>query len=208
MDERDKQRIVSRYDQRMAEHPDDDTRALAVGADGRHAMALQCLVDVGIASGTSVLDVGCGLGALHEHLLAGAVACSYTGYDINPHLIERARLRHPDTTFEVRDILQEEFPQFDFVVSSSSFNLKLEHEDNYEFIERMLRTMYGHSQRAVAVDLMTSYVDFKVPDAFYYEPERVFSIAKSITKRVTLRHDLPLFQFCVYLYPDFQGWTR
>jgi ubiquinone/menaquinone biosynthesis C-methylase UbiE len=207
MDERDKQRIIARYDRRLAEHPDDDARALAVGAEGRHAMALQCLVDVGIGSGTSVLDVGCGLGALQEHLQAQSIACTYTGYDINPQLIELARARHPDAAFEVRDVLREEFPQFDFVVSSSSFNLRLEHEDNYGFIERMLRTMYAHARHAVAVDLMTSYVDFKHPDAFYYEPERVFSIAKKITKRVTLRHDLPLFQFCLYLFPDFEGWA-
>jgi ubiquinone/menaquinone biosynthesis C-methylase UbiE len=208
MDERDKQRIIARYDQRLAQFPDDDARTLAVGADGRHAMALQCLVDVGIESGSTVLDVGCGLGALYQHLLANSIDCTYTGYDINGQLIERARQRYPNTAFEVRDILEEDFPEVDFVVSSSSFNLKLEHEDNYAFIDRMLRTMHRHARRAVAVDLMTSYVDFKRPDAFYYEPERVFSIAKAITKRVTLRHDLPLFQFCVYLYPDFEGWAR
>jgi SAM-dependent methyltransferase len=208
MDDRDRLRIIDRYNERLAQHPTDDARALAVGADGRHAMALQCLVDVGIVSDSEVLDVGCGLGALHEHLVARGLPCRYTGYDINPQLIEMACQRHPDLTFEVRDILREDFPEFDFVVSSSSFNLKLEHEDNYEFIERMLKTMYGHARRAVAVDLMTSYVDFKNPDAFYYEPERVFSIAKSITKRVALRHDLPLFQFCIYLFPDFEGWGR
>jgi len=208
MDNRDKQRIIARYDQRLAQHPDDDARALAVGADGRHAMALQCLVDVGIASGTTVLDVGCGLGALHEHILTNDIVCAYTGYDINPQLIEAAQRRHPNAAFEVRDVLEEDFPEFDFIVSSSSFNLKLEHEDNYAFIERMLRTMHRHSRRAVAVDLMTSYVDFKRPDVFYYEPERVLAIAKGITKRVTLRHDLPVFQFCVYLYPDFEGWAR
>jgi SAM-dependent methyltransferase len=208
MDDRDRKRIVDRYSERLAKHPTDDARALAVGADGRHAMALQCLVDVGIESNTEVLDVGCGLGALHEHLLAAGLDCRYTGYDINPQLIEMARHRHPALTFEVRDILQEEFPQFDFIVSSSSFNLKLEHGDNYSLVERLLKTMYGHARRAVAVDLMTSYVDFKNPDVFYYEPERVLSIAKGITKRVALRHDLPLFQFCIYMYPDFEGWAR
>jgi len=206
LNELDKQRIVARYDARLAAHPDDDARALAVGADGRHAMALQCLVEVGIKAPCSVLDVGCGLGGLFDHLKNKGIGCEYTGYDINPRLIERASARHPDATFQVRDILQEDFPKFDFIVSSSSFNLALEHEDNYSFIARMLRTMYEHSTEGVAVDLMTSYVDFQGPEAFYYEPERVFALAKSITKRVTLRHDLPLFQFCLYLYPDFQGW--
>jgi SAM-dependent methyltransferase len=208
VNELDKQRIVARYDERLSEHPDDDTRALAVGADGRHAIALECLVEVGIKSGDSVLDVGCGLGGLYSHMLERGMRCRYTGYDINARLIERARNRHPDAAFDVRDILEEEFPQFDYIVSSSSFNLALEHEDNYSFIERMLRTMHAHAAHGVAVDLMTSYVDFQRPEAFYYEPEKILSIAKSITKRVTLRHDLPLFQFCVYMYPDFEGWAR
>jgi SAM-dependent methyltransferase len=208
VNELDKQRIVARYDERLAAHPDDDVQALAVGADGRHAMALQCLVDVGIASGCSVLDVGCGLGGLYVHLTQTGLDCAYTGYDINAQLVERACERHPAATFEVRDILEEDFPKFDFIVSSSSFNLALEHEDNYSFIARMLETMHAHATQGVAVDLMTSYVDFRRPEAFYYEPERVFSLAKKITKRVTLRHDLPLFQFCVYLYPDFEGWRR
>ena len=207
MNEIDKERIVARYNARLDAHPDDDMRALAVGADGRHALALQCLLDVGIGSGDSVLDVGCGLGGLYAHLAARGVDVRYTGYDINPRLIERARARYSNVAFEVRDVLEDDFPQFDFIVSSSSFNLKLDHEDNYAFIERMLRVMHAHATEAVAVDLLTSYVDFRKPEAFYYDPERVFSIAKAITKRVTLRHDLPLFQFCVYLYPDFKGWA-
>jgi len=208
VNELDKQRIVERYNARLADNPDDDTRALAVGAEGRHAMALQCLVDVGVSTGDSVLDVGCGMGGLYAHLLGQGIHCRYTGYDINARLVERALARHPEAEFAVRDILEEDFPRFDYVVSSSSFNLVLEHEDNYSFIDRMLRTMHGHAAKGVAVDLMTSYVDFRKPEAFYYEPERVFAMAKAITKRVTLRHDLPLFQFCVYLYPDFAGWGR
>jgi SAM-dependent methyltransferase len=207
VNELDKQRIVERYDERLSSHPDDETRALAVGAGGRHATALQCLVEVGLTSGCSVLDVGSGLGGLYRHLLGQGIQTQYTGFDINPRLVEAARNLHPDATFELRDILEEDFSRFDYIVSSSSFNLALEHEDNYSFMEKMLRVMYEHAERGVAVDLMTSYVDFRRPEAFYYEPERMFSIAKKITKRVTLRHDLPLFQFCLYLYPDFKSWA-
>jgi len=54
--------------------------------------------------------------------------------------------------------------------------------------------------------MLSSYVDFEQPDVCHYEPERVFSLSKQLTKRVSLRHDYPLYEFCVYLYPDFQGW--
>jgi hypothetical protein len=69
--------------------------------------------------------------------------------------------------------------------------------------------MYSMANQGVAVDMLTRWVDFRGNDqeAFYYDPADVLSIGKTITKRVALRHDYPLFEFCVYLYPDFVGWS-
>lgn len=66
---------------------------------------------------------------------------------------------------------------------------------------------YAHALAGVAVDFPSSYADFSLPEAFHYSPERVFTVAKGFTKWVRLRHDYPLFEFCVYLYPDFEGWA-
>jgi hypothetical protein len=131
---------------------------------------------------------------------------SEVGFDINPQLVEIARKKYPRAKFVVRDIQIESFSTFDFVVSSSAFNLRLNVQDNYEFIEEILRTCFFHSTHGVAFDFLSSYVDHESPHAFHYDPERVFSIAKKITKRVCLRHDYPLYEFCMYLYPDFAGW--
>ncbi|HYY93714.1 MAG TPA: class I SAM-dependent methyltransferase [Pyrinomonadaceae bacterium] len=203
----DKKRIIERYDQRFAEYAD-DIRTLASGTEERRQLRFDVLAAVGVASGASVLDLGCGFGDFYAYLQRRGLDCDYAGYDINPTLIEVARRKFPGGRFEVRDVQAEEFPQFDFIVSSSAFNLRLTSQDNYAFIEEILRICYGHARRAVAVDLLTSYVDFESPEAFHYRPERVFSIAKGITKRVCLRHDYPLYEFCVYLYPDFQGWRN
>ncbi len=133
----------------------------------------------------------------------------YTGLDINPRLIEVASSRFPGVDLRVADIEQDDVGTYDYSLSTSCFNLRMEHEDNYVFAEKILSAAYAKARKGVAIDFLTSYVDFKGnPDeAFYYEPERVFSIAKRITRRVALRHDYPLFEFFVYLYPDFQGWA-
>ncbi|MBD0370359.1 MAG: class I SAM-dependent methyltransferase [Pyrinomonadaceae bacterium] len=201
----DKKRIIERYDERFRQYAD-DIRTLASGTEERRQLRFDVLAEVGICSGSSVLDLGCGFGDFYAYLKRRGLDCSYTGYDINPTLIDVARGKYPEANFEVRDIQSEDFTAFDFIVSSSAFNLRLASQDNYAFIEEILKLCYAHSKRGVAVDLLTSYVDFESPEAFHYSPEQVFSIAKRITKRVALRHDYPLYEFCVYLYPDFQGW--
>jgi SAM-dependent methyltransferase len=207
MDAVDKERIIQRYDKRLAQYAD-DIRTLASGTEERRRLRFEVLAQIGIQSGCSVLDLGCGFGDFFAYLKERGVKCRYVGYDINSKLIAVARQKHPAAEFAVRDIQVDEFPEFDFIVSSSAFNLRLASQDNYDFLADVLKRCYEHARSGVAVDLLSSYVDFESQDAFHYKPERVFSLAKAITKRVCLRHDNPLYEFCIYLYPDFEGWQQ
>lgn len=202
----DKRRIIARYDERLNAHGASFS-ALASGTEERRATRFQILTEVGITNGDSVLDLGCGFGDFAAYLTRKGVKVDYTGYDINPSLIEEAKRRYPDRSFEVRDVLEDEFPRFDYIVSSSCFNLCMIEGDNYEFVDRILSTCYQHADKGVSIDFLTSYVDQVSAEGFHYEPERIFRMAKSLTKRVVLRHDYPLFEFNIYLYPDFTGWN-
>jgi ubiquinone/menaquinone biosynthesis C-methylase UbiE len=206
MDAADKDRIIQRYNARLAQYGY-DIRTLASGTEERRRIRYRVLYEVGVTSGSSIMDLGCGFGDFYAYLREQGIEVQYTGYDINPALIEVAKKKYPQAAFSVKDILEENFPDFDFIVSSSAFNLTLRVHDNYSFIEHILKTCYSHARKGVAVDFMTSYVDFNSSEAFYYSPERVFAISKGITKCVCLRHDYPLYEFCIYLYPDFQGWS-
>lgn len=205
MNTSDKQRIIHRYNERLEQYGD-DIRTLASGTEERRQLRFRVLSEVGIVPGCSVLDLGCGFGDFFGYLGRSGVNVEYVGYDINGNLVEVARSRFPMARFEVKDIQLEPFPEFDFVVSSSAFNLHMTHQDNYSFITDILTRCFQKARKGVAIDFMTSYVDFQAPEAFHYDPEKLFSIAKRITKRVCLRHDYPLYEFCLYLYPDFHGW--
>jgi SAM-dependent methyltransferase len=206
MHEADVERIVRRYSARLREHGD-DIRTLASGTEERRRVRFDVLTDVGIGTGASVVDVGCGFGDYFGYLRERGIAVDYTGIDINPDLVAVARAKYPAARFLVDDIQRNPPPRCDFFVSTSAFNLPLDHEDNYHFAGEMLRTMYERARGGVAVDFLTSYVDYRSPHGFHYEPERLLTIAKRITKRVAIRHDYLLFEFCVYLYPDFTGWA-
>jgi ubiquinone/menaquinone biosynthesis C-methylase UbiE len=201
MDERDKLEIIRSYNERLLKFGD-SSEALAVGTEERRRIRFQVLTEIGDLRGKKILDLGCGFGDLLDFLKEKGIEVDYTGYDINPKMIEIARKKHPGAQFKVIDITEEEFPIFDYILSTSAFNNKLKYEDNYKFIEKIFRITYEHAKEGVAIDFLSSYVDFKRDYAFYYEPENVFAIAKKITRRVCLRHDYPLFEFCIYLYKD------
>lgn len=209
MNESDKARIIERYDERLKTYGA-TIEALASGSDDRRKMRFNVLREIGIRDGDSVLDLGCGFGDLFAYFKESGLNIQYTGIDINPTIIENAKVRFPEGDFRVIDIQEASIGRFDFVVSTSSFNLKLLNENNYAFLENLLSKCYSTATKGVAIDFLSSYVDFQgnPEQAFYYSPEKVFSIAKSITKRVCIRHDYPLFEFCVYMYPDFQGWSK
>jgi ubiquinone/menaquinone biosynthesis C-methylase UbiE len=207
MNTNDKERIIHRYDQRLKTYGA-TIQALASGSDERRRIRFDVLTEFGIQPGDSILDLGCGFGDYLSYLHQRKLDVKYTGVDINEKIIEIAKERFPSSDFRVLDIQDVEINQFDYVVSTSSFNLRLENENNYDFIRNILEVSYRIAHKGVAIDFLTSYVDFQGnPEAaFYYEPEKIFSIAKTITKSVKLRHDYPLFEFCIYLYPDFKGW--
>lgn len=207
MNEEDKAEIVSRYRRRLQEFGT-DIRSLASGTSERQAVRFGVLVGIAELDGCSLLDVGCGHGDFYAYLMQHGVQVDYTGYDICPEFVEMAGARYPEARFELRDIQTDGIPHtFDFVFSSQTFNNRLQHEDNLDVMKDVLRRCYDASRRGVAVDMLTSYVDFREPHLYYYSPEEVFEFCKrQLTKRVTLRHDYPLFEFTVCLYPDFVGW--
>src|SRR2546430_6183980 len=98
MQESDKDRIIERYNARFAEYAD-DIRTLASGTQERRQLRLQILSEVGLESGASVLDLGCGFGDLYAYLKSRGLDCKYTGYDINPQLIQVARRKFPEVHF-------------------------------------------------------------------------------------------------------------
>ena len=209
MDEINKRKIIERYNERFRRFGM-SIETLNSGTEGRRQLRFDILREVGISSGDSVLDLGCGFGDFLLYCRNKDLKVEYLGIDINPLLIAEARKRFPEARFEVRDIQIDELLMVDYVISTSSFNVTLEKQDNYKFAEDILRKSHALARKGVAIDFMSDYVEFRGSDKeiFYYSPEKVFSIAKKISKRVDLRHDYPLFDFCIYIYPDFTGWKK
>jgi len=157
--------------------------------------------DIGNLKNTRILDVGCGFGHMLDYLHAWNIQAQYTGIDICPEFIDAARQRHPTADFRLLNILDAEINEtWDWVFLVGALNYATEMPLWWRYVKKMITRMYELCTQGVAADFLSSYVDFQKQNAFHVRPERVFSFAKTITKRVALRHDYMPYTFTVYLY--------
>lgn len=166
---------------------------------GRQDLRFQIMSEIGNIKNSKILDVGCGFGDLLSFCELKKFNVNYTGVDINAKFIEIAKLKHPNSKFFVRDIEKTKFQEkFDWVFAIGTTNMAGSHD----YIENLLKEMFRIAKKGIAMDFMSTYVDFRRKGSFHASPEKVFKIAKKLSKRVIIRHDYLPFEFCVYIYKN------
>lgn len=191
--------LIKRYDDRLAKYGE-SPKALG-WLKGRQTVRFTALTEIGEMPNSNILDVGCGFGDLHGFLRNLDVKVNYTGIDINPNLIAIAKTRYPNANFLVANITSHKIHcTFDWVIASGIFEFR--YSGMTHLIRQVLSKMFELSEKGVAADFITSYVQYRDKHAFYAKPEVIFKLAKSLSRRVTLRHDYMPYEFCVYIYKD------
>ena len=154
-------------------------------------------------AGITLVDIGCGFADLYGFLLQRNADVSYTGIDIVPEFLEVCRRTYPAARFLQLDILLDEIEdRWDWVFLSGAFNTKLSTGDTGKYVRAMLRKMFDLSDRGVAADFLSTYVDFQKEHSFHADPREILDFMKHLTRRVTIRHDYMPYEFCIYAYKD------
>ncbi len=209
LDPEDVSRVIQRYRQRIAEHGA-TFESLNSGSEEKQAIRQWVHASALRGERPSILEVGCGLGDFYKYLTGQKRDCSYHGYDIVPEYIAECRRVYPQGKFEVRNIFLDGIDGvYDTVVMSQVLNNRYQKSDNLQVMRRALELAFEHTRVSVSVDMLSTYVDFRNPDLFYYSPEEIFRMAKAIAHRVLIRHDYRAFEFCVQLFHhDAEGYLR
>lgn len=195
--------LIALYENRYKEAGGDIT---TLGWKNREEQWLRfkMLCDIGELSGTSVCDVGCGFGDLADYLGEQGKDTFYTGLDIAPSLLAHARQRHPDLRFLELNMAEQPYEQeHDYFLSSGALSFKM--PDNMALAENMLGKMFALARKGVAVNFLSTYVNYQNERNFHYSPEEMFRMARKFTKWVKLRHDYPLWEFTLYMYKEAQA---
>jgi SAM-dependent methyltransferase len=199
----EKNALIQLYEDRFAAMGYD---MRTIGWNGRadQGLRFEVLCDVADLSGRSVCDVGCGFGDLYDYLASRFRGVTYTGIDLAPSLVGKARELHTGADFRVHDILEQRLTErFDYFLLSGALNYRF--AENMKLTRDMLALMFELADEGVAANFLTSYVNYEHPRNFHHNPEAVFALARSMTRWVTIRHDYPLWEFTLFMYKHPRG---
>jgi SAM-dependent methyltransferase len=150
----------------------------------------------------SLLDVGCGYGALLAMIQAENLPYRYSGVDVVPAMIEAAKARFKDADFHCADIFSLD-TQYDYVVCNGVLTQKLDASEPEmdAFAWRLIRHMFALSRVGIAFNIMTTHVNYTVPNLYYRDPQKMLAdCISSITPHARLSENYGLYEYTLYLY--------
>ena len=165
---------------------------VAVGwLDGKQNQAkrFQTLLDIGVQEGDSILDLGCGLGHMVEHLEKIGLNVRYTGIDTNKNSIQQAyQFREATyihgTIFDIQD-------RYDWGLASGVFNIEFPKEEMLKTINELLSKV----NKGVAFNLLSNSANNNLTYENYI-PEEVVSYLKgnvSIVENYGVENDFTIY---------------
>lgn len=157
------------------------------------------------AAPASLNDLGCGYGALLDHLRAAGELVDYLGIDLVPDMVKAARQRHGA---QGQFVVGSSCPRVaDYAVASGLFNVRGQVPDAawQEFMLGVLDDLNTHSRLGFAFNALTRYsdADRMRPDLYYADPLWLFDWCKrKYARNVALLHDYDLYDFTIIVRKD------
>jgi SAM-dependent methyltransferase len=198
--------VKSYFDRRIQEHGA-SPRGSDWNSEASQNTRFDQLLKVVEEQSFSILDYGCGYGALADYLSTKGFDAEYYGYDILESAIETARKTHADKQRRTFLTDRSQMPVCDYTVASGIFNFRGEQsfDDWTEYVIGVLNEFNGLSRRGFASNFLTKYsdADRMRPDLYYADPLFLFDYCKRIFSRnVALLHDYRLYDFTIIVRKD------
>jgi SAM-dependent methyltransferase len=150
-------------------------------AEGQHAR-FDALLRSANYHGGSVVDFGCGTGALRAFLAGRGYPFTYLGLDMNPHLLPVSG------EFRLIDFDAVDFPPADYVFASGVFQFADEGDPLY--YRRLVGALFERCSIALSVNFLSAMRDEgeKDPEELYLTPGEAVELAASLSGRWVLDH--------------------
>lgn len=199
-------RVKSYFDKRIQEHGA-SPRGADWNSEASQNTRFDQLLKVIETDSFSILDYGCGYGALADYLVEKGYQVDYFGFDILESAIQTARAVHAAKPrckfFTERDHL----PLCDYTVASGIFNYRGEQsfEDWTNYVISVLHQFNDLSRKGFASNFLTKYsdADRMRSDLYYADPLYLFDYCKrNFSKNVALLHDYRLYDFTILVRKD------
>ena len=203
--------ITSFYEQALKKHGLYSPRALSYNSLESQITRFKVLSEiVPNLDNQSILDVGSGLGDFYHFLNKNFKNIKYAGCDITPEICQQSKVKYPQIQVYCSDFLQEFFSEnYDFVFCSGALNIEM--PNHIDYLKKAITKMYALCNKGVAFNLPSKlselakknpaidneHQDIKIA---YVDPCEMFAFCKTLSPRVTLRHDYMPHDFSIYCY--------
>ena len=158
-----------------------------------------------------VLDFGCGTAYLYNYLLRTKKFNGlYTGIDLSKKIIDFNKTKFKNNNrvnFFNQNILEKNFSlnNYDYIIINGTFNNKT--SNNWSWMKLCLKKLFLKTNKVLAFNNLSSYVDYFDENLFYINPEKVFKFCKiNLSKYVILKNDYQIkkntipFEFTTYVF--------
>ena len=157
----------------------------------------------------TVIDYGCGYGAMFDFLNAMGWQFEYYGVDLIEKMIAAGREVHKDFPNAHFTTDEKELPVADYLVAQGIFNIKLEspYDEWQDMVTKTLPRMNALCSKGFSFNMLTKYSDAdrmaERPDLFYGDPLFFFDFCKcNFSRNVALLHDYGLYDFTILVRKD------
>jgi SAM-dependent methyltransferase len=157
----------------------------------------------------SVIDYGCGYGAMFEYLHTKGWDFDYHGVDLIEKMVLAGRENYKDFPNAHFTADEKELPVADYLMAASIFNIKLEspYDEWQDFVCNTLLRMNALCSKGFSFNMLTKYSDAdrmaERPDLFYGDPLFFFDFCKrNFSRNVALLHDYGLYDFTILVRKD------
>ena len=198
--------VKSYFDKRIQEHGA-SPRGSDWNSETSQNVRFDQLLKVIETPSFSLLDYGCGYGALADYLELKGFEADYYGYDILESAINTARKTHQDKARRLFFTDKSQLPICDYTVASGIFNFRGEQSFEVwtDYVLGVLTEFDQLSQHGFASNFLTKYSDAEKmrPDLYYADPLFLFDFCKQhFSKSVALLHDYRLYDFTIIVRKD------
>ena len=152
----------------------------------------------------SLLDVGCGYGALAQTIKKCSININYSGIDVVEDMVQEAKKRNPDYSFKSVDFFEMDLGCYDYVVCNGILTQKKSASTSEMnlYAQDLIKKMFSICKYGIAFNVMNTHVNFFKDNLYYRNPSELMAWCQSeITThlRIDCAYDL-WYEYTVYLY--------
>jgi SAM-dependent methyltransferase len=150
----------------------------------------------------SIIDYGCGYGALAAYMREKNYQFDYQGFDISEAMINHALQQKPADVDWKYFTEESDLVPADYTIACGVFNIKFaaNGEAWKSLILETLTKIVRLSNKGFSFNMLTGYsdADRKRPDLFYGDPLFFFDYCKrNFSRNVALQHDYNLYDWTI-----------